>query len=469
LSVSGVGKAACAIDSSFRTRGYYINLTRLPTFGLKEWKETVDCLKHDGGNTLILWIGGGFRSKKYSITWKFNSEHTNIRRDFVRELIAYSHRRGVKVLLGFTPFGYDGVNQLYLERPHLTATGPDGRRTAKFGIYSWGYNLCPSLPDSQKFMREYANELISDFYPNADGLFIESSDYAVCHCSLCGGKYFEREFGFVRWISDRVWEKNPQATIAVYPHYFSGSKVPFAEARGSSLELDPRWTLVFTPHSAPVEPELMKKAAGSIYSDEGIAWCNVDRVREGALAAKKAGCDGYVPSAECFSYVPTQAEWGEPWIVGKRVVPFGFGWLKEGACPYLELPIRVARLAYREFSRNPGLSREDFLGVLGKELFGNETSSRIVGDALWLTSLFALDRNWSVPPALTAPELVRARKARGAIDDSRIHFYRGKLDELREIAGRNLGARNRNQREVGRIAKWILDQWSNAQGREFHE
>jgi hypothetical protein len=36
-------------------------------------------------------------------------------------------------------------------------------------------------------------------------LLIESSDYAICYCPKCREKYFDREFQFVRQISDDLW------------------------------------------------------------------------------------------------------------------------------------------------------------------------------------------------------------------------------------------------------------------------
>ena len=90
---------------------------RMPTYDLADWKNIVDDIHDDGGNTLLLWIGGAFRSKKYPITWKYNQEHENVRKDFLLDLIDHAHARGIKVLLGFTPFGYDGVNQYPLEHP----------------------------------------------------------------------------------------------------------------------------------------------------------------------------------------------------------------------------------------------------------------------------------------------------------------------------------------------------------------
>src|SRR5438309_6006292 len=117
---------------------------RMPVMGLPEWKEAIDCFAEDDINVLILWTAGGFRSKKFPITWQYNQDHANVRNDFARELIDYAHTKNIKVLLGFTPFGYDGVNRYPLEHPELKAVGKDGKPVAPFGIGCWGYNLCPS-------------------------------------------------------------------------------------------------------------------------------------------------------------------------------------------------------------------------------------------------------------------------------------------------------------------------------------
>ena len=249
----------------FQQRGYYLCFMRMPTFGLTVWKEILDDAAADGANTIILWMGGAFRSKKFPVTWQWAKEHENVKADFARELIAHAHRRRVKVLLGLTPFGYDGVNQLPLEKPELTAIGPDGKSVAEFGIGCWGRNLCPAKAESQRFMREYARELAFEFYPGADGLFIESSDYAICHCAQCGPKFFDHEFAFVRDISNEVWTRKPGATVVVYPHYFSGAKLRLGdhEATAAKQPFDPRWTLFFTPHSARVEPALIAQARGA--------------------------------------------------------------------------------------------------------------------------------------------------------------------------------------------------------------
>lgn len=447
---------------TFQQRGYYLCCMRMPTFGLAVWKEILDGAADDGANTIILWMGGAFRSKKFPITWQWAKEHENVKADFGRKLVAHAHRRGVKVLLGFTPFGYDGVNQLPLEKPELKAVGKDGKPVAEFGIGCWGWNLCPAKAESQRFMREYAREMAFEFYPEADGLFIESSDYAICHCPECGPKFFDHEFAFVRDISNEVWARKPDATVVVYPHYFSGAKLrfAFAEATASKQRFDPRWTLFFTPHSAALEPALIAQARGAWWWNEAPSRFDVDGIRNGVKKARDAKCSGYLPSLECYSYVMTKTEFGEPWLVGKRQVPFGLGWLKDGENPYRELPVRAIRLVFRELTTNPDLPDADLRARLGRKLFGRDWQSTHVDDLLFLFQVFNIDRDWSVPGALTTPGLVRNRAERGKLDAKKRALLHGQLVRVRAIAARYRDAMSGGAQELQRIAQWLASQWT---------
>jgi hypothetical protein len=60
----------------FAQRGYYLCFMRMPTFGLAVWREIVDAVSEDGGNTVILWMGGVFRSRKFPITWQWGPRTT---------------------------------------------------------------------------------------------------------------------------------------------------------------------------------------------------------------------------------------------------------------------------------------------------------------------------------------------------------------------------------------------------------
>lgn len=456
-----LGAVPSALAAVFAQRGYYLLPNRAPTLGYAACRDMIDAMAEDEVNTLILWLAGGFRSKKFPITWQYNAEHENVRENFMRNLIRHAQKRGVKCLLGFTPFGYDGVNQYPREHPELKAVGADGQPVGEFGIHSWGWNLCPAKAESQRFMLEYIRELAFDFYPEADGLFIESSDYAICHCSECGAKHFDHEFQFVRTISEETWARKPDATVVVYPHYFSGAKLRFSftEAMATKQPFDPRWTLFFTPHSAAIEPDLIAKAKGSWWWNEAPSRFNIPGIRAGAQKARAVHCTGYMPSLECYSYVETHEEFGEPWLNGRRQVPFGFGWLAEGASPYRELPVRAARVAYREYTANPDLSDDALHAVLGRQLFGRHWQPAQVEDALELCRVFGTDRDWSVPAPLTTPGLVESRRKAGRLDAQKLAFLRDQLARVRAIAARNQYAKSAGGRDLVRIAQWISEQW----------
>jgi hypothetical protein len=445
--------------SPFSQRGYYITFMRMPTYDLADWKRIVDGIKDDGGNTLLLWVAGAFRSKNFPMTWAYNKDHENVRHDFVRELIDHAHTRGIKVFLGFTPFGYDGVNQYPLEFPATRAVGRDGEPIGMAGIGCWGYNLCPSQPESQRFMLDYVHEMLS-FYPNADGLMIESSDYAICHCKDCGANFFDKEFAFVKQISEEVWSRTPNATVIVYPHYFSGTEVPGFGVKAAKQPFDPRWTLFFTPHSAHLDSNLIKQAKRSIWWDDSPALRRPQDIQQAVHRAREFAVTGYVPSLEAYSFVATVAEEGQAWLKGRRQVPLGFGWLAPGNPPYDELPMRVNRIAYREFSRNPDLPFDRFKEVLGREVFGESSTPELVDDLLTLQAVFATERTWCQPSPLVCPERVKTMKERGDLSPEKRDGYRKMLAQLRVIEGRHQVPKSDGEKQLHRIIRWVLDQWT---------
>jgi hypothetical protein len=456
---------AAATAPAFAQRGYYLTFMRMPTYGLATWKRAVDCFASDGANLLILWMAGGFRSRKFPVTWRYNEEHENVRVNFVPDLIRHAHERKIRLLLGFTPFGYDGVNQYPLEHPELKALKRDGRPTDEFGIHCWGWNLCPSRPQSQRFMLDYAREMYLDFYPEADGLLIESSDYAICHCPDCLGRFYDREFDFVRTLSREVWEAKPDATVVVYPHYFSGSKVPGLDADAARKPFDPRWTLFFTPHSAHVERGLAARARSSLWSDDAPALHGPAAIQARARGARDAGVTGYVPSLEGFSYVATRAEEGRADLVGQRQVPFGFGWLEPGEMPFDELPVRVNRIAFREFSRDPELPFDVFQVRLGREVFGAGADPAWADDLLLLNRAFFEGRTWRQPAPLASPARVRFDAAAGRVTPTSLAAHRAALRRVAEIAGRHADAPHPARRDLHRISTWLLEQWSGANAK----
>jgi hypothetical protein len=450
-----------ASEPHFRERGYYITFMRAPLFTFETWKGILDAVRQDGANLVILWMGGAFPSRKFPITWQYNAGHENIKHNFAGKLIDYGHSIGLKLLLCITPYGYDGVNQYAIEHPELKAMNREGNYTAAFGLDAWGFNLNPYRPEARKFMLDYTHEML-EFYPNADGLLLESSDYAISYCNNCPETYYQIEFESVRQISDDLWSRKPDAIIAVYPHYFSGNEVPGLNVKGASEEFDPRWTLFFTPHSTQLEPELIRKAKSSLYWDPSPTFGRPKLIQAAAQRAMHAGFTGFVPSFEPWNFTFSGPDMGEAFLIGKRASPFGFAWLKPGDTPVNELLMRMDRLAYREFSRDPSLPFEEFRQTLSREIFQGRATNLLLDDLLFLDESFFLDRTWDSTSALANPGYVKGRIDLGLLGPEKLAEYRSRLVRIAEIARRYRGARDPATQELARTANWITQRWAES-------
>jgi hypothetical protein len=232
------------------------------------------------------------------------------------------------------------------------------------------------------------------------------------------------------------------------------------DVEAARKKFDPRWTLFFTPHSAHLDRALISQARSSIWSDDAPALRDPAAIRQGAIRAREAGVSGYLPSLEAFSYVATEAEEGRTDLIGQRQVPFGFGWLKTGEMPYDQLPIRVHRVAYREFSREPTLALDDFKKRLGREVFGAEAEASWVEDMLLLERVFFDGRTWCQPSPLASPKRMRIDIAAGQVKPQMLGKYRATLQQVGEVAAHHAKAGNAARREIFQIAKWVQEQWS---------
>lgn len=461
IAVMPTAATAQNSEATFAQRGYYFTLCRMPNYGLAAWKDIIDCVREDDGNIVILWMGGAFRSKSYPITWQYNRDHQNVQEDFVSELIDYAHSQNIRVLLALTPFGYDGVNQYYKTNPKAVAVQPNGERVKRFGIHSWGYNLCASNTESRSFMSEYVREMMSDFYANADGLLLESSDYAVCHCEQCNNEFFDQEYQLVKEVSNEIWRKNPNATVVVYPRYFVGDPVPGLSVVGGRHELDPRWSLFFTPHSAHIDEDLVSKAKSSLWWDDSTALRRPEQVQRNAKLAQDAGVSGYIPSLETFSYFATEPEEGQQWLQGRQHVPLGMGWLGVAQHPYRELPIRVQRSAYRIFSNNPETSMPQFRSEIGREYFGIRASDQGIDDLLAIQDIFAVERTWYQPSPIVSIDRCRSLNEAGLLTTEAKHRYLAALNQLKEIFKRHEHSQGETEREMCQLVSRVLAEWDS--------
>ena len=459
--------AAAATAPPRETRGYYLIPTRVQTWDLAQWKDAFDCFAEDGANTVVFWVAGGFRSKRYPETWQYNRDHLNVRQDFVRELIDYAHTKNIRVLLGLSPFAYDGVNQYPATHPETRAKNADGSPIGEGGIFSIGYALCPAVESSQRFMLDYATEMLDDFYPNADGLFIESTDYGRCQCERCKSHYYEDEFRFTRAISDHLWAGKPDATVVVYPHYFVAGDIGGAGVKGvgGGQAPDRRFTLFFTPHSAdadaPQNRALIAQARESWYWDMAPIFGGPAQVCDGARTARRLGAR-YVPTFEAFAYRLNRPEFrGGEFLLGHPLRPCGLEWLPPDRHHYRDPLIRLNRLAYREFTRDPGMEDEPFRQVVRKELFGRSARPEAVDDLYFLVDTVLGDRQSSFAFAspIVMPRRLEAKAKAEKWPRERVDSYKAKVEASRRIEQRYRASGNPVERQMHDIAAYVVKQW----------
>jgi hypothetical protein len=384
---------------------YYLTFGRMPTLGLDAWRSIYRSYAADGAARVVLWTGGGFRSRKYPVTWQYNAGHRNVEEDFLGDLIDYGHTLGIRTLLGFVPFDYDGINQFPLERPHLRAIGADGNYLESQGIHCWGYALNPALAESRELVLGYVKELSEDFYPQADGILIESSDLKLGSGS---GDYFQLEYDLVRELSADYWATHPDGDLIVYPHYFRTDL-------GRAGAYDPRWQLVFTSHSAELDPSLIETAGYTYYADYSMMIGDPAAVQRSCRLVAERGIDCYFPPFEFFTYCPDHADMREPHLIGQELRPFGFPHLSRYLNPYEDPLVTVNRLAVRTFRDDPDYPLEDFPVLLTKQLPEAAPNLRAAEDLLTLHRIHFDHKTYFSSGPTAAPSTLRDQLTRGLL------------------------------------------------------
>jgi hypothetical protein len=424
----------------FRYRGYYFILSRNPGYGLEAYRLILDRMAADRANTLILWIGGGFPSRRYPETWDYQKDHRNIRENFAGAVIDHAHLVGIKVLLGLTPFAYDGVNRYGAAHPELGAVDAAGKPAVTGGIHSLGRGLCPSKPAAREFMLGYCRELWDDFYPAADGLFLEHSDYGICQCAECaGGNALRREWELVETLASHAWGKRPEAMMMVNPRYAT-----------LGVEYDPRYIVFLAPHNREgAEKVKNPKVLWTGYWDCGALFKDLCR------AAAREGCVGVVPSMENFAYENPHAfdtRWGPP-----------------GAAGWDDILVRVTRLSFREHAARPDLDDAGFRKALAEDLFAAESPGAAVDDLLALHRILNRWEGWTwrggvmkVPAAPIDPGALELkawealeREVIPALRELRAIRERAAASAVRSPAGRG----RKTLEEMAAIAGWVIDRW----------
>lgn len=442
------------MGGGFDTRAYYTIVGRQQRWGEDEWRRYVDAAAEDGCNLLVLWTAGGFASRRFPTSWDYNRDHPNVRSDFLGRVIDHAHDLSIKTALGFGTFCYDGVNRIPLAHPALAGRTESGEPVPMIGLHSMGQLMCASQPAAHDAMAEYVAEMYLDFYPQADGLFMESADYGHCMCPDCRDDYFAKEHDLVMRLSEMAWAHRPDALSIIYPHYLLRAGRP----------VDPRQTLFFTPHSAPLDGTAIAAARSSIYWTLGLE-TSCDGVADACRAAAAYGVDGFALGMEALEYdrdpIETSGDgFDEP------LVAYDARWLAPGQFPTEDVVVKVMRIAFSTYCRAPEASEDDLCRAIAGAMLGSHERLAEARDLLELHRLLSMDirsfkrRGPIVHPADFPPPWWSAEQAAEARP-----CYRETLARLEVIAERHRGSTVPALAEAARVADWIVARWAGERHR----
>jgi len=143
----------------------------LPNLGA-DWREFIDFASEWKCTSVVIWGLDG---------WREDGKRC-------REIVAYAHERGVKVIHGFGLNGYhEGVHILKMH-PELAAVIPERLKDTAKAKASVGNVFCPSKELSQHLVRDL---LLKAADTGIDGFNFETADvdYVTCHCETCEKRF----------------------------------------------------------------------------------------------------------------------------------------------------------------------------------------------------------------------------------------------------------------------------------------
>jgi hypothetical protein len=134
-------------------------------------------------------------------------------------------------------------------------------------------------------------------------------------------------------------------------------------------------------------------------------------------------------------------------------------WLRDGEVPLNELPVRLNRMAYREWTRQPGLTDVAFREILGRELFGLRSNAQRIEDVLYVQDCWFYEADWFKSPRLHRPAELRRQAELEKWPEARMRPYLEREKRLREIESRYRNFSSTTERQLHDVSAWIVRQW----------
>jgi hypothetical protein len=127
--------------------------------------------------------------------------------------------------------------------------------------------------------------------------------------------------------------------------------------------------------------------------------------------------------------------------------------------PLNELPVRVNRIAYREWTRQPALTDAIFHEILGRELFVSSADAQRIQDVLYVQDCWFNEAEWFKSPRLHRPSELKQQAEREKWSEDRMRPYLDRVKRLGEIERRYESARSGTERQLHEVSAWIVRQW----------
>ena len=243
------------------------------------WQELIDFAAERKMDGVVIWGLQG---------WKDDGKRC-------REVVAYAHDRGVKVIHGLGLNGYEVGHSIVAEHPELAATigaklaDTDKARGTRRDVF------CPSKPEALKLLEAC---LLRAAATGIDGFNFETADvdYLTCHCPQCQKRFqsadetehHNKPMGWplehLKFAADVLTKSHPELWLnCEFAMQRFGTR-PYTDCDRileMNRRIDPRITVVWAEGTAPPE-----EIAQRLWADrENIGWY----VRSGAIHGWTAG------------------------------------------------------------------------------------------------------------------------------------------------------------------------------------
>ena len=324
---------------------------------------------------IYFWVSGHFPSKLYPQTYKRDYKFGDTPKihttkdsrigtiEDLKNIIDSAHQKGMKIYLGGAFGGWVGSMYLTNMEPETLKVGPQEP------------SLCPS---NKKAHAAMVNSFVEIFnaLPEADGLFIESTDeFGECKCADCSRKLDElgsKQFGqsqldLCEEIMKEIWRDHPHARLCYTIGYAEHKSDVLYYQRIKKMSQDPRYEWMEARQSWTFPGSTGEPLPTADFSDHVMHWKqyyykSIPELVTDAQRAQKERCYGLIVSFE------------PGYATGSFYTDIPF--------PTDILPYALTGFAYREVTWGTGITTDRMLELTQARFFGKDAPPGLSKD-LW--------------------------------------------------------------------------------------